>query len=401
MKNNAYADPRPIVAISFPFEDNSWLGGSYSISHLLNAYLSLPNPKLRLVLAAPLALPKYVADELPPIPIWRTSLMSRGSAAHILRRLVRKFLSRDILFERWLRKRHVDVLSHAQALGKEATIPVIGYITDLGVHYHSDLYSAERADGVKRYIYSYVNSVSTVLLLSDAVERDFVELYQNTKGFREVVHIVPAVNKRNSDAELEVVARYGLPERYFYLPNKFWVHKNHGVVIEALGLLRLRGQRVRVVCSGMTNDERQPHYFSELMKRAEELGVEQDLQIIGIVPGPDVVALMGGSVAVLNPSKFEGWGLSVAEAREMGKCVILSDIPVFREHEPARVEFFLPDDASALADILIKAHDSFDQAVDDAAQEAAQKVHLAHKQSYARAYERVVLATIERNQRAQ
>ena len=400
MKNNAYADPRPIVAISFPFEDMSWLGGAYSISHLLNAYLSLPNPKLRLVLAAPLTLPKYVTDELPPIPIWRTSLMSPGSTAYILRRLFRKFLSRDMLFERWLRKRHVDVLSHAQSLGEEATIPVIGYITDLGVHYHSDFYGTDRADGVKRYIHTYVNSVSTVLLLSHAVERDFVKFYQNTKSLREVVHIVPAVNKRNSVAELEVVERYGLPERYFYLPNKFWAHKNHRVVVEALGLLRLRGRRVRVVCSGMTNDERQPHYFSKLMKRAEELGVEQDLQIIGIVPGPDVAALMRGSVAVLNPSKFEGWGLSVAEAREMGKYLILSDIPVFREHEPVRVEFFQPDDASALADILIKAHDSFDQVADAAAQEAAQNTHLAHKQSFARAYERVVLATMERDRRA-
>ena len=33
----------------------------------------------------------------------------------------------------------------------------------------------------------------------------------------------------------------------------------------------------------------------------------------------------------VNPSRFEAWGLTVSEALCLGKAVIVSDIPVFRE----------------------------------------------------------------------
>ena len=344
------------------------------------------------------ALPKQVEAGLPAIPIWRTALYSRGSAAHFLRRVVRKLTGRDWLFERWLRRRQVHVLSHADPLGRAAAIPVIGHIADLGVHFFSELYSPKTGDALKRHIHRHVNAVDTVLLSSAAVEDDFRKLYGATKGVRKVVHMVPAIDARDPLAERAVVERYALPDRFFYLPNKFWVHKNHRVVIEALGMLRARHRSVRIVSTGMTNDERQPHHFVTLMERARELGVEEDLQVLGIVPAADVTALMRNCVAVINPSKFEGWGLSVAEAREMGKAVILADIPVFREHGAVRVEYFPADDAGALADILIKHHDAFDRTTDDTFQDAAQDAHLAHQQKYAREYERVVLDTLAHHQ---
>lgn len=39
----------------------------------------------------------------------------------------------------------------------------------------------------------------------------------------------------------DVIAQYDLPFRYFYLPNQFWRHKNHQIVIDALELLKCRG----------------------------------------------------------------------------------------------------------------------------------------------------------------
>ena len=43
-----------------------------------------------------------------------------------------------------------------------------------------------------------------------------------------------------------------LPQRYFYLPNQFWRHKNYQPVIDALGLLKRRGFDAVVAASGST-----------------------------------------------------------------------------------------------------------------------------------------------------
>lgn len=388
--------PRPIVAINFPFADTSWLGGANSISHLLSAYHALPDRQLDLVVVAPTTIPGVIEKTLPPLPIWHTAMLDSGSPAALARRIVRRLTGRDWLMERWLRRRGVRVFSHADPLGARARVPVIGYITDLSFHHLTDLYPPEALAIHERYIRRTVAGVDTLLLMSHAVEADFARFYGGSGAVREVAHVVPIVPPRDRTIEIDAIRRYDLPERFFYLPNKFWVHKNHAVVIEALGILRTAGTPVCVVCSGVTGDERQPGHFETVMARVAALGVADDFRVLGMIPGADVNALLRASVAVLSPSIHEGWGLTIAEAREMGKTVIVSDIPVFREQAPSRAQFFDPHDARALATILRDADALFDADVDDAAQERAAATHRARQATYAKRYEAIVLETLAR-----
>ena len=73
---------------------------------------------------------------------------------------------------------------------------------------------------------------------------------------------------------------------------------------------------------------------------------------LGIVPYLDLMSLMRHSVAVINPSRFEGWSTTVEEAKSMGKSILLSDISVHREQAPDRAAFFSPDNPQALADAM-------------------------------------------------
>ena len=52
---------------------------------------------------------------------------------------------------------------------------------------------------------------------------------------------------------------------------------------------------------------------------------------------------MRQSVAVLQPSLFEGWSTTVEEAKSIGKTILLSDIPVHREQAPPRRAVLRPD----------------------------------------------------------
>ena len=68
---------------------------------------------------------------------------------------------------------------------------------------------------------------------------------------------------------LEVIEHYGLPSRFFYLPNQFWRHKNHQVVIDALTILAKSGVDVVVAASGSTDDPREPDYFDRVMRQVK------------------------------------------------------------------------------------------------------------------------------------
>ena len=49
------------------------------------------------------------------------------------------------------------------------------------------------------------------------------------------------------------------------------------------------------------------------------------------LPYAELLVLMQGARALINPSRFEGWSTSVEEARTLGVPMLLSSIAVHRE----------------------------------------------------------------------
>ena len=49
------------------------------------------------------------------------------------------------------------------------------------------------------------------------------------------------------------------------------------------------------------------------------------------------------SVAVIQPSKFEGRSSTVEQAKSMGKKILLSNIGIHKEQNPLRGKYFHPD----------------------------------------------------------
>jgi glycosyltransferase involved in cell wall biosynthesis len=159
----------------------------------------------------------------------------------------------------------------------------------------------------------------------------------------------PADENGNLPTIDDLKAKYLFSGSYFLLPNQFWVHKNHQVVVKALGYLKQQGSPVLVIATGNTQDSRHPEHFKGLMQEVTALAVEDCFKVLGIVPKADLAALMKYAIAVINPSLFEGWSTTVEEAKYFYKPIILSDIPVHREQNPLLATYFSPGNASELA----------------------------------------------------
>jgi len=201
-----------------------------------------------------------------------------------------------------------------------------------------------------------IASARTVMLSSEASRAECEKFYPSSRGRTRVVPFAAELPpEANSGAVEDVRKKYDLPQDYFYLPNQFWAHKNHRVIIEALQVLRQRGVDATVAATGALADYRRPGLLRELEDRAAELGLEARFRFLGLVPRVDVYALMRGAVAIVNPSLSEGWSTAVEEARALGVPMALSDIPVHRE-QAAHAAFFDPRSAAAAADALQRLH---------------------------------------------
>jgi glycosyltransferase involved in cell wall biosynthesis len=161
----------------------------------------------------------------------------------------------------------------------------------------------------------------------------------------------------------DVVAHYGLPSRYFYLPNQFWRHKNHQIVVAALDLLKCRGLDLVVAASGSTQDFRESGLFERTMSEVGSRGLEMNFKHLGMIPLDHVYALLRASTALINPSRCEGWSTTVEEAKSFGVPMLLSGLDVHREQTGGKARYFGVDDVQALADHIRDAAESAPDAV--------------------------------------
>jgi glycosyltransferase involved in cell wall biosynthesis len=149
-----------------------------------------------------------------------------------------------------------------------------------------------------------------------------------------------------------VFKRYDLPERFFLISNQVCAHKNHRTVFEAVQALRREGMPVNIVCTGRQADYRDPGFYDRLAGWVRDNGLDGAVRFLGAVPRSDYIALLRQALAVVQPSRFEGWGFALADAKVVGKPVLASDLPVHHEHAAPVRRYVAPLDVDGWIDAL-------------------------------------------------
>jgi glycosyltransferase involved in cell wall biosynthesis len=192
-----------------------------------------------------------------------------------------------------------------------------------------------------------------VILSSYNAQQDLVKFAPEHVHKSAVSNFVAGVEESIWDKDPSyLLEKYFIPSKFFFLPNQFWKHKNHIVVFKALHYLKQKGIHPTVMCTGNPSEFRNPGYYNELTEKIKDWEIGDQIRVLGLVPHDDVLMLLRQSIAVINPSLFEGWSTTVEESKSIGKHIILSDIPVHREQSPQSVEFFPPHDHIKLAELL-------------------------------------------------
>jgi len=245
-----------------------------------------------------------------------------------------------------------------ETLGSDFPRGWVGYIPDLQHKRMPHWFQEEESRHRDKKFTTLLDEASAVVVNSASVVSDIQEFYSGYKARIFALPYCPPVRQVEfpESLRLEVRSRYTLPERYFLISNQFWVHKSHETAFRALRRVREAGYDVGLVCTGNTSDYRWPEHLSHLMEVIEENRMREHIRILGQVPKRDQLAIMSESLAVIQPSLFEGGpgGGAVYDAVSLNKPCIVSDIAVNREIDIGEVRFFAAGSQEDLAAKMIE-----------------------------------------------
>jgi glycosyltransferase involved in cell wall biosynthesis len=201
----------------------------------------------------------------------------------------------------------------------------------------------------------FFNDARTIVFSSHNAATDYKRFYPDATARAEVVHFhtFPPNNWYEGDP-LEVQRKFHLPDKFILVSNQLWQHKNHLELFEALALLSSARSHdlPHIVCTGYPADERNPNHINRCLRAVHELGLAQHVSILGLIERAEQVQLLRRCVAVVQPSRFEGWSTIVEDARVFGKAILMSDIAVHQEQNPPNGLFFEHASRRSLADRL-------------------------------------------------
>jgi glycosyltransferase involved in cell wall biosynthesis len=254
----------------------------------------------------------------------------------------------------YLRMNGVDIFFALGNPPQNFLLPFFSWIPDFQHLYYPELFSKREIVNRNISFECSARHATRVILSSNNALLDFEQFapwaVEKARVLAFVAQIPSDIYQQSCQ---EICKKYHIPERFILLPNQFWKHKNYDTVIRALQTAVHSEPKLTIVCTGNTNEYRDISYFSKLLCSISTAGIRDRMIILGLVPRNDLFLLMRQSLAILQPSLFEGWNTTVEEVKSLGKKMIISDIPVHREQDPYFAEYFQPTNAHALATSLL------------------------------------------------
>ena len=146
----------------------------------------------------------------------------------------------------------------------------------------------------------------------------------------------------NTEQIALVRSRYALPPQYFLFVGGFDKRKNVGALIEAFA--KLPQDVPPLVLVGEHKWD-----FAALAARISALGLSARIKCPSMIADDDLPAIYQGAVALVHPTRYEGFGLQVVEAMASGLPVLASETTSLPEVLEGSGLLFDPEDPDSIA----------------------------------------------------
>jgi glycosyltransferase involved in cell wall biosynthesis len=384
-----------------------WIGGTEYVKNLILACGRLPEEEradVELGLISSQPVEAGLSAQLAP-HLERQYVLARDLAKATLPRRVRWLVDRRVLgrpnsrFGQFLAAQRFDFiypLTYDNQYNIDVSLPIgdafgacrwAGWIPDFQHRFMPQLFNPKEIAKRDAGIGALVADAKTIVFSSESAAGDYRRFYPQAKADARVLRFYTLPNTAWFEGDpIAVQHHFNLPDRFFMVSNQFWQHKNHGLLFRALGILRERGIRPEVVCTGHPYDFRDKEYFNSLLRLIHEQGVAAQVHVLGLIARSEQMQLMRRALAVVQPSLFEGWSTVIEDARSLGKRIVMSDIDVHREQNPKGGAYYARESAEGLADVLAQWWEQLTPGPDLAGEERAVEEGTKAAMNYARQF---------------
>lgn len=348
---------RQRIALTFSY-DEQWIAGTYYILNIIHALKLLPEPNLPeiVIISDDKNNFEIVKKETgyPRLDFFRfpTELPVYSSLDRFVNKIGLRLLGKKLINKKPTTLK-VDFV-YPFHIGDYPILPKsqVNWVPDFQEIHLPNLFSTEVIAKRKHRLEAVVCKGDWVVFSSKDSQNDFRTHYPEAKIGQFVLPFAVTHAEFEFHNLKDLREKYNLPERYFFAPNQFWSHKNHMIILKAIRHLRELDVNIVVAFSGKENDHRNLEYTTKLKQYIKENNIEQNIRFLGFLPRTEQLKLMQGALAIVQPSRFEGWSTVVEDAKALNKFLVLSHISVHREQIDQNAQFFDPDNYTELSELL-------------------------------------------------
>jgi glycosyltransferase involved in cell wall biosynthesis len=361
-------EKRAQIGIPFNYDEN-WIGGTYYIKNLISGLNLLPDfdqPDLY-ILSHELSSYEFIKKET---NYKRLNWLKPSTLTKVDGAFSKKLKYLSLITPSFLKKKKDFDLIFPYPINSCSTNTAC-WIPDFQDKRLPEFFSGDEISTREKQHRSYFENHPHIVFSSEAAKSDFEHYYPEAYVEKHVLHFSVFEDKQHYLNEQEVLNKHEIKEAYFYCPNQFWIHKNHRLVIDAVYYLKSKGINVFVCFSGKEHDHRAPDYSLNLKKMVQDLGLVDNIKFLGFLPRDEQLIIFKNAIAIIQPSKFEGWSTVIEDAKSLSKYVLASSISANLEQIKKNVDFFGSDDVVGLSNLIVKClnHDVVYEEIDYKAQQ--------------------------------
>lgn len=331
--------------------DYSWAGGLYYVLNLSKTLEQLDDSsRPNFIIFYDKKTPPEVLQKITFPDVQFQSLEYPNKISTLINKIFRRLFKRDFYFEKLARKHKIDffypLIQYRSDLSKISN--KLGYwIYDFQHKYLPEFFSTEEQQKRDNNFSEIASHSETVFVSSQDSANHFNEHYGSSKA-KPIVYSFVTIHDEIAPIK-EIKSTYSLPDNYFIIPNQFWKHKNHAAVLKAINLLKKSHTDFKVIFTGNENDETNKDYIDDLKRYVKDNEIDNFIIFLGFVPRKDQLAIIKNSIAVIQPSKFEGWSTVVEDAKSLNCPIIVSNLGVHHEQLGDKGLYFDPNEPDQLA----------------------------------------------------
>lgn len=197
-----------------------------------------------------------------------------------------------------------------------------------------------------------IKEASHVITVSNSMKQQILDFFPDAKV--SVIYNGFEASRPPDALELDgFTKKYSLPQEFLLSVGHLEVRKNYRQLIEALAVLKDRGQALFLLIVGNDNGE-----GGRLQNLIASRGLSSQIKLLSGLSHRELQCAYVLSQLFIFPSTYEGFGIPILEAMASRTPMILSDIPVFREITENQGVYFSPDDIGELAEKITYTLDS-------------------------------------------